>query len=240
MSTQTTNQVPAPRQAPEVDTSLGQVEWASVPLVNLLPAEITEGRRLRRLQWVLATGVLGAVALACAGTYWAQTGVDSANSELVDVKSRTASLQAEANRYAQAPMVLAQVESAEQIREQAMATDVAWYSYLNDIAVATPREVWMSSLKLSVSSANAGVPAGSGSTNPLAVPGVGTVTVAANADSFPAVAKWLETLNTVKGFDGATFSGAVRDSSGGSTVSFSGSVTITADALSHRFDRKAN
>jgi len=213
-----------------------RVDWAPVPKVNLLPPEILEGRQFARRQKVLAVAVVATIATAGAVTYLAQGQVDSAQEELSLEQARTGTLQAEKAKYDEVPRVLAQVDAAKVARQAAMATDVPWYRFMNDLALSTPRSVWLQNLTVTIPAATGTAVA---SNDPLAPLGVGNVTVMGTASDYPTVASWLDGLDHVEGVDGT----AISEASGNNdkpNIDFNSSGSITPDALSHRYDRKAD
>jgi Tfp pilus assembly protein PilN len=219
----------------------GRVDWAMVPRVNLLPPEILAARRFRRTQLMLACVLAGTVLVAGAVTAWAAHDVSAARDDLQTVTARTAALHAQEQRYAEVPKVLAQVDAATAARQVALGEDVLWYRFLDDLAVATPRNVWLGSVTVSQST---GVVATT--SDPLTPPARGTVTFSGSALHFPDVASWLTQVGAVHGLDasrlqtaarGADVSGAAAGKAG--TVTFTSTIVITSDALSHRYDRKA-
>jgi len=217
-----------------------RVEWASVPRVNLLPPEIIEGRRFRRTQIKLAAVVVAVVLAGLAATVWSQYQVSVARSEHEVVQARTEQLRTQAAAYAEVPKVLAQVDAATTAREQAMATDVLWYRFLDELAVATPTSVWLGTLDLTMTEGT-----GVGNRDALTDSGLGEVVVTGTAKQMPEVASWLTSVSTVRGMDVSRLQSALRKeesvgtSTATSSISFTSAVTVTADALSHRYDRKA-
>lgn len=217
-----------------------RVEWASVPRVNLLPPEIIEGRRFRRTQVKLAV-VVGAVLLAGLGaTVWSQYQVSMARSEHEVVQARTEQLRTQAAAYAEVPTVLAQVDAATAARERAMATDVLWYRYLDELAVSTPTSVWLGTLNLTMTDG-----ASAANSDALTASGLGEVVVTGTAKQMPEVASWLTSVSTVRGMDVSRLQSALRkeeaataSAAKSTSVTFTSAVTITVDALSHRYDRK--
>lgn len=237
MTALSTSSATAPASATVSSTTSTRVEWAPVPKVNLLPPEIVEGRQFARRQKVLAAAVLATVVAAGGVTYYFQTQVDAARDELALEQTRTSTLNAEKAKYDEVPRVLAQVEAAMAARETAMSTDVPWYKFMNDLALSTPASVWLDNITVSVP---AGASGGSGSAgDPLAPVGVGTINVTGAASTFPVVAAWLEGLDQVSGVEGTAISSATSTKDK-PTVDFNSSGSITPEALSHRYDRKAN
>lgn len=210
----------------------------AIPRVNLLPPEITAARTFRRTQVGLGTCVLLVVgAITGVFLHSLATAGDSADS-LAAEQSRTSTLQGQQAEFGQVPVVLAQLEAAETARATAMGSDVLWYRYLNDIATTYPENVWLGGLTATASSAAApAVP----STDPLATPGIGTISFTGSALSNQDVASWLDVLAETGGFADASMSDATRTERAGQTVvDFTTGVVLTDDALSHRYDRKAS
>jgi len=215
-----------------------RIPWAPIPKVNLLPIEIIENRRFRRTQILLGAAVLGAVALAGAGVVWAQQGVGTANDELAASEFRVSNLQNEQTRYADVPLVLAQVDAATAARTQAMGTDVLWYRYLNDIRGAQPADVKLDSLSLTLTAATTTATG----TDALSVAGIGTVTTTGTAAEYSQVSAWLEALNKLNGTSSSSLSNAAKAAVAADpkkAVTFAVGAVITSDALSNRYVKKA-
>lgn len=217
-----------------------RVEWATVPRVNLLPPEIIEGRRFRRTQTRLGAVVAATVLAGLGVTGLAQYQVAVANAEQAAVQARTTQLQAEAASYAEVPKVLGELDAATAAREQAMTGDVLWYRFLDELAVATPTTVSLTTLDMSMTLGGSGQ---TGSADALSDTSLGEVVVSGTATNMNDVATWLTSVGTVHGMDVSRLQSAVRndDAAGtaGASVAFTSAVGITENALSHRYDRKA-
>ena len=86
--------------------------WHQLPLVNLLPPEIIEGRRFARTRRFLIAGLVGSLLVGAAGTVIEQRSVDSARGELDRATSQVASLQLQQQKYRAVPALSAQIEAA--------------------------------------------------------------------------------------------------------------------------------
>ena len=234
--------------------------WTPVARVNLLPPEIVENRQFRRMQKYLVACVAGTVVVAGALAALAQVQVQRAEKQLEEVQAQTSVLNREKAKYAEVPRVLAQVEAAEAIRERAMATDVLWYRYLNDLALATPSQVWLTDITATVSDPVASAQNAGAATDPLAPTGIGSLSFTASGLRFPDVASWMDALEGIPGFDGVTLQSATgrQSGAGGGTaapgqgatsgpvrpevIEFNGTVVVTEGALSHspRYNRKSS
>jgi Tfp pilus assembly protein PilN len=219
-----------------------------MPRVNLLPPEIEQARRLRSTQRALAGGILGVVVLLGGGYAYEVHARHGAEQALADVQAQTTLLQGEQAKYADVPRTVAAIDAAETARQSAMANDVEWSRTLTDFSLSLPENVWFSNVSLTLrgaATAAAGAPTTPGATatpgaaSGLAAAGIGTVSVEGSARSHRDVAAWLDTLATLPGMSDAYFSSSQKQKVGSTpVVKFSSTATLTADALSHRYDRK--
>jgi len=227
---------------------VSRVDWAPVPRVNLLPREILENRRFRNVQVLLALVVVLTLALAGAAFWWSDRAVGDAREKLEVVQAQTVALQAKQRSYAAVPATLAELEYARTARETVMTNDVAWYRYLSDLADAAPTDVAFQTLSVKVPGPAAGGAAAatpateSATADPFLPAGaLGTVTVTGISGTYPRVAAWMDALDKVAGLDVSTLENATRATDPEDThVTFSSGITVTDEALSHRFDRKAS
>jgi Tfp pilus assembly protein PilN len=228
--------VEAPTPARE---TVSRVDWAPVPRVNLLPPEVLERRRFRKVQGRLVSViVLVLLVIAGAGT-WSQLQVGNARDDLTATENRTSDLQREQAQYAQIPLTLATVDQAKSARAEAMGSDVLWYRFLNDVALALPSSVTLSTMTVTLNDASAS----STETAPLISPGIGTVAITGTAGDYPAVASWMESVTEVAGVASVTLQTATReatDDGESPDVSYTAQLVVTDAALSHRYDQKAN
>jgi Tfp pilus assembly protein PilN len=237
MISQTTQQVAEAPEAPTASVA-NPVDWAPVPKVNLLPPEILERRKFRKVRIRLAAFVVLTLLVAAGGLAWSVRNVSAAQAELDATTARTATLQQSEQKYSEVPRVLAQVEAAKTVRQQALATDVLWYRFLTDVSNATPANVSLQTLTIALN----GDTGAAASPDALTPSGIGTVTIVGTAATINDVAVWMDAVVRVHGIDASTLKSATRDTgstSASSQVSFSATVVITAEALSHRFDMKA-
>ena len=233
----TTHEPGAPE--PPVLPALQRVEWAPVPRVNLLPPEILERRRFRRLQLLLGLVVLLTLVAAAAGTWWASQAVADAQADLDAAQAEVASLQGKQARYAEVPRVTAEVKAATAARAEAMSTDVTWYRYLGQLNAALPTGVRMTNLTVTMTAA--GTPATA--PDPLTAAGIGTLSVDGTAPGYPSVSAWLDALDDVEGIDYPALTSAqtgTADTGGSSgTVAFRSAAVVTDKALSGLYEGKS-
>jgi Tfp pilus assembly protein PilN len=206
---------------------------ASLPRVNLLPPEIEELRRFRRIQVGLGGGVAAAVGLVALLLVAANGSVASANTELEAAAGEQSRLQAETAKYADVQAVYAQAAAAEVMLTQAMGEEIRYSRFLSDLSLTVPENVWLKSLTFT----QAEVPAAAvGTTEPA----IASVTVSGVGFSHGDVAVWLESLAGQQGYTNPYFSSSTESRIGTRTVvDFSSSAELTSEALSGQYTKPA-
>lgn len=190
--------------------------------VNLLPPEIAEAARLRRVQTGLAAGLVGVVGVVAYLHVAASGSVEDARVRLDELTARAATVQTQTTQYAGVELVYARTASAQQLLQQAMGQEVRYSSLLAALSQAMPDKVWLTEVSV---------------TQPAATPGapLGTVTFTGAGTSHDDVAAWLDALAEHDELADAAFSSSTAVSAGGRrTVTFTSTATLTAAALSER------
>lgn len=208
---------------------------ATWPQVNLLPSEVTQGRRLKSIKRLLLLALLVVVLIATLAYAGAQWLARSAAAELASVQAETARLQEEKASYAEVPTTLGAISQAETARQQGMATEILWPSYLESLRAVTPTGVSYDSLSVTVGSASQPY---AGSTDPLATPGsIGQVSFTARSTTVPDTAAWIDGISTVAGLQNPWFSSASRTEEDGVVYyQVEATVDLQPSALSGRFE----
>lgn len=211
----------------------------SVPQVNLLPPEIRASRSLARVKQVLALALVGVLAVAVGGYFWATTQVQSAEQELADEQAESTRLLNEQKEYAEVPQVLGQLDLVKRARLVATATEIRWAPFILTVIGSAPTGVYLETFEFAGSTPLA---AGTIPPNPLLDPEgwVGTVTWTGRAPQPVDAAAWIESLEATEGFIDAFVTSveiAERDLNGQLTSYYevSGTVQVTSDALYDRF-----
>ncbi len=221
-------------------STLTATRLGTLPRVNLLPPEIGERRRLKKVQTGLGAGVAAAAVVVGALTLLAMAQVDSAQEDLDASKSRGVKIQAEANKFAEVPLVYAQVEAAEARLGQAMGQEVRWSFFLNDLSLKTPNKVWLTKMTVTQNVDAAATVAAPATPGSYLTPGLGSVTFEGNGLAHNDVAAWLDALAKQKGLTQPYFTKSERTAIGTrDTVKFASQATITEEALSGRYTQKA-
>lgn len=223
-------------------TTLTETRTGTLPRVNLLPPEIEQERRLRRIQAGLGVLVLGTAAVVGALFFLANAEVNQAQEELDASQARTTTLQARANKFAEVTVVAAQVEAAEAQLSQAMGQEVRWSYFLNDLSLVTPSKVWLTEVTVA-QTVDAAAAATAAAATPSGEPsfveaGIGTVTVFGKGLRHNDVAAWLDALAKQNGLAQPYLTSSTLEAiSGEKVASFESQATITEDALSRRFQK---
>ncbi|PID54156.1 MAG: hypothetical protein CSA58_07635 [Micrococcales bacterium] len=207
----------------------------SVPRVNLLPPEVLERRAVRKVKIGAAAGLVAT--LAVAGGLYTMAAIDRghAQDDLAAQQQINTQLQAEADKYVQVPRILSLIDAAKQGQREAMSRDIAWSTVVGQIAATYPSDVWLTNLKASL---NAEELADAGSVPTLADPGVATVTVDGQARSHPAVANWLDSLETVPNVAGTSLSVSELVEEDGQVVAeYTNTATLGKGAYTHKYDQ---
>jgi Tfp pilus assembly protein PilN len=217
--------------------TLSTTQLAALPRVNLLPPEIAEKRRARKLQAGMGAAVAVAVVGVAAGYVMAHSSVSHAKSELADAQAQTAQLQTQVTQYAGDESLRAQLTAKQGLLTTAMGQEVQWSHYLNDLSLRVPDNVWATQVTISQSAAGASSSSGAAS----ATSGqIGTVTVGGVAFTHDDVATWLDSLAKEKGYANPYFqSSVIKFIDTNRFVTFTSTTAVTTDALSGRYTRPA-
>ena len=199
-----------------------------LPRVNLLPPEIEERRRFRRVQYGLGGAVLASIGVVGIVYLGAVANAKDAEAELQDVTAQGQAISAEQAQYADVTAVYARAEAAEVMLTQAMGEEVRFSGQLHRFAVAMPDDVWLENVTFAQ--------APTAPTVGDVTPGIGTVTLTGIAYEHDDVATWLESLAAHKGY-AKPYLTSSDDSLTGErvTVDFVSTVVMTPDSLSRRY-----
>jgi len=141
-------------------------EPVRLPRVNLLPPEIIEKRAVARLGQRLGGVVLIAALIGAAVGYEAGAGHDSAQQRLDAAQTQGSRLQAERARLAPAQQALTAAQQAQQTLKAAMAQEVLWSRYLEEVKLKLPKTTRLSNMVLGSSTAATGSASSGSATTP--------------------------------------------------------------------------
>ncbi len=193
--------------------------------INLLPPEIRARRRQRRTLLIAVLAGLVLLVFLAVVTLIQRGTIRAEEEELTRLQAQQGRLQEDIARLQQFGDLQATVEQRRAVLAVALANDVAWSRYLNDLSLIMPDNSWL--VNMSLSAAPGAAPSGEQA--------YGTVTFSGFVFDFPGLAGW---LTRVAQIDGVTFlylsSGARTDLHGREVVSFASNANVTAALLSQR------
>jgi len=217
-------------------TTTTSTRVVDLPRVNLLPPEIFERRQLQRAQAGL--GVVVLAALVAVGLVYISGGaaVTDAKSRLAASQQTQIDLQKQISKVNYVTEQANQDDQAKAMLTQATATEIPFSTYLADLGLLTPKNVWFTSVTLASS-----LPAGTLRTSASAPAAVGSVTFGGQAVAHNDIATWLDNAAKEGGFANPYFTtstetlvpgtGAATKIPAKTWVTFSSSVALTSASL---------
>jgi Tfp pilus assembly protein PilN len=231
MSTIILPEAPAPQPAP---APTAEVTRFVAIRADLLPDEIADARRVRRMMRKVAVGLIAVVALVICGygvTAWQTSG---AKGSLATVQRESASLVMEQRKFA--PLVLAQSRAVSIKAEltKLMLGDLSWTDLLATLRKSAPAGMTITSITgtATIGASTGSVPGGLGVLNRSGKPQVGMLNINGTAPDKNSVAAYIDALGKVPGL-AAAFPASVTGVGG--KFLFAASVIITSDALGGRY-----
>ena len=226
---------------PDVNQGVtGVVLPTTMPRVNLLPAEIAEAARFRRLQFAMGAAVVGAVVVVGGLYVHGQSAVSDAQSQVDAANTAHTAAQNDLAALSGVSSVYNEVAAKQAMLQTAMGAEVQWSKYLSDLSLRIPDNVWLEGMQ--ATQTNTGLVSSATPVDPTALTptGIGNITFTGVAFSHADVATWLDMLAKERGYTGAYFSnstkGFIEDKK---VVHFSSSVVLTDEAKSGRYTKPA-
>jgi hypothetical protein len=132
-------------------------------------------------------------------------------------------------------VVLGQISKIEDALRDGMYREILWKDYLGAIAATLPDDGIISTLAVSAATPNDQPPAAA---DELQDGGIGRLTFTANLKTMPNTVEWINALNEIPGFSSARFGTAtyLKGDKGGVTYELTGTVQLTEDIYSLRFE----
>jgi Tfp pilus assembly protein PilN len=214
---------------------------AVMPRVNLMPPEIADAERFRRLQLAMGGAVLLS-AVVVGGLYMhAKSGISSAQQQVTTAQTQNAALQTKLSSLATVKATFAEVQTKQQLLQQAMGQEIRWSYVLNDLSLRVPSNVWLTAMQASETTVGTGASSAVASGVPGApASNIGTISFSGVGFQHDDVAAWLDSLAKERGFTQPTFSNSTETAIGSrGVVDFTTSAVIDAKALSNRYVQKA-
>lgn len=219
--------------SPKREAQLATTLW---PQVDLLPREVRAARKLAGLKRTLGLVLLVLVLLSTLGWVYALSSLRSAKQELAEVQQETVELTAEQQQYAEVPRIKGQVAKIEDALRTSTATEVLWRPYLEALRATTPATVSYDTMQVTLVTD----PTANASTDVLQGPSVGQISFTGRATTVPDVSAWMDAIRAIPGLaDPWVSQVSVTDDEGITYYQVTGTVQVTAEAWSHRFEPAA-
>jgi len=207
-----------------------------VSQVNLLPPEIRQQERTRRLTLIVIGA--GVVALALIGLfYFVQTmRLAGAEDELAVQQATNELLQQQIAELQPYSDLQTQLQAQKQLLATVYANEVAWSGVLLDISRIIPDEAYLSSFsgQVAASSETIGTPA----EQPTSL--IGSLSFQGTADGTQTISSWLNRLEQVKGWVNAWVNSAQETAAFSRIYTFDSGVDLTPEATTPRAQGKVS
>jgi Tfp pilus assembly protein PilN len=194
--------------------------------VNLLPGDVRQRQRTRRLTLAVVAGVAGVLALVLFVFVLQSARLASAKHQLAAQESVNDGLRSDIAGLQQFAQLKQTVADRVALRDDLLRSQVLWSGILRDLSMVIPGKVYLTSLNGTVTDV---------SQNPSLLSGdlVGTIQFQGVATDQPAVALWLTRLEQVDGWVNAWISASAKANVDGvDKVQFSGTIDLSLTATS--------
>jgi Tfp pilus assembly protein PilN len=232
-------------EAVNLTAPVEQRSAAAFPRVNLMPDIVAAEARAHRAKMLLVVGTMASVAVV-GGLYVLAAGTVAESQDRLDsAQATSARLATEKAKYSDVPKVEAEVAGAVAQQYTALGGEVRWSFLLNNLALTLPAGTSLVSLNGTVSevppdSAAAGTTGGNQVVSVMANPGIGSISYQGEAVGYAQVANFLDSQAKQKTLvDPYLSSVTAPTDTSQKAMTFASSATVTALALSHRYDVKA-
>ena len=197
--------------------------------VNLLPPDILEAQRWRRLTGFVVAGgavVLGLIFLF----YLMQVGtLGGVRDDIEAQEASNAQLRQQIADLQRFEDLQVRAQAKQQLLASAFTGEASFSGLLMDMSRVIPSDAALNSLAVTVTPPTADAEAEAGATG-----FVGTITTAGSADSFDTLSTWLTRLEQVQGWVNPWMSSISREGDTGTIYTFASGVDLTADVLTER------
>jgi Tfp pilus assembly protein PilN len=203
--------------------------------VDLLPREVLEQRKARRLTSVLVLGAVGWMLLL--GGFWAYRNMELSRQQqrLEEAQAESRTLETQVAALQEFALLEKTVKDKQQTLTTVMAGDVAWSRLLIELSMIIPGEAWLTSFS------GQATPPGQPATATQPAPGqpagrLGNLTFSGTTFDFPDVAKWITRLSELKSLQNVWVPSAAKTKIGArEVVNFSSTADLSQASASKRF-----
>jgi Tfp pilus assembly protein PilN len=193
--------------------------------INLLPSEIRSDQKTRRnFQFAVAGAVTILVILGIITVFY-RLQIAHQEDVLREAQAERTALQAQVDALREFEILKANNDAARATLATALAGDINWTKFLDDLDAKWPGDATLTSLSATAATG----------TTPLGEASLGTAQYAAkiNGSGMPGLASWLDTMSEITGLR-FVYLGSGSKAAGGSDVTFSATAHLTEQMLSGR------
>ena len=186
--------------------------------ITLVPTEVVEVREQRRQLVLAATAVAGLLALLIVVWLWRGLQVNRERDRAEEAERRAQALQQEVNQLQDVTALQADLDRRQAIVRGVLTGDVAWTRLLQQVAVAIPNDVWLTSF--------------TGARGTGAAPS--TVTFNAMGFDQSSTARWLLRIGDVSSLTGLWVPSSTKQPGPRGLTTFTSTANLTPAANSDR------
>jgi Tfp pilus assembly protein PilN len=204
-----------------------------VSQVNLLPREILDRHRERRL--AVLVGIVGAIVLLLIFAFYLYqtTRLSSVNDQIATAEGDNASVQKQIDDLQSYAALQDKAQEQESLLASAYQNDVNFSQLLMDVSRVIPSDEYLDTLTFQVSAASASTSATTTTTTTETPSFVGAMSATGKGVSVETLSTWLTRMESVKGWVNAWMGSVTRDATG-TSYTFSSGVDLTDGVLSER------
>jgi len=193
--------------------------------INLLPSEIRSDQRTKRWFQFAVAGAITILVILGIITVIYRLQIAHQEDVLREEQAKRTALQAQVDALREYEILKANNDAARAGLAAALAGDINWTKFLDDLDSTWPGDATLASL--SVTSAVG--------TTPLGEPSLGTAqySAAINGSGMPGLASWLDTMSEITGLR-FVYLGSGAKTPGTSNITFSATAHLTEQMLSGR------
>ncbi|MDR2454563.1 MAG: hypothetical protein LBD51_08555 [Bifidobacteriaceae bacterium] len=195
-----------------------------LPAVNLLPPSVGQARESRALQVKLIVGLVAAVVVLAAGYVGLTIWKGAAYARVEAATQEATRLAEEKKQYDELIAVEQDLADAQDAKVAATAYEIKWPEMFQAMVDTRPEGSVVNNISGNGMSASSGL---SSSSNVLARPAVGRMTMVLTVPSLQAAAQWVETLNATSGLESAGYQSLSRQVAEDGTVAYK--ISCSAD-----------
>ena len=193
--------------------------------VNLLPPDILQGQRYRRL--TLTVLLAGAIILALIVVFFlVQVGrLGSVNGDIAAKKQSNAQLQSQIDSLQKYDELQVQAQQAQSQLDAAYAGEVSFSGMLMDLSRVIPSDAYLDTFTATITGPPAATTGGTTTATPL----IGTMTTGGQAIGFDSLSIWLTRLELVRGWVNPWMPTITANPTVPNAFTFTTSVDLTQD-----------